>query len=187
MQRARQPLPGGLGDAGPGLGQAAGGSFEATGEGVLCVDNGHGGEPATAGWVQLNGATVVDSSRFEKDVTLVAQEVSLSGASTLAARIAGSPGSSFRVRVYGPAPACASQFTGDEVIPGKRVEPQAWNPPVEVSPEILPEQSGAGTGGMGFGCSLGGDVSAWLGGILVAALLWNSRRQPAPARRSRAR
>jgi hypothetical protein len=170
-------------DRSPGRPQEASTSFEATGEGVLCVDNGHGGSPATAGWVQLNGATVVESSQFEKDVTLVAQEVSLSGASTLAARIAGSSGSSFRVRVYGPPPACASQFPGDEVIPGRRVEAQPWNPPLEASPEILPERSG----GMGLGCSLGGESFAWLAGILVAAVLWSLRRQPAPARQSRPR
>lgn len=168
----------------PGKPQEASSSFEASGEGVLCVDNGHHGEPATAGWVQLNGATLVEPSRFQKGVTRVAQEVSLEGASTLAARMAGSSGSSFRVRLYGPAPACASQFPGDEVIPGRRVEPQAWSPPVAVSPENLPGQSGANPGGMGFGCSLGGGSSAWLAAFLVAVLLWGSRRQAAPARRS---
>ncbi len=167
--------------------QEASSAFEATGEGVLCVDNGYPGEPATAGWVRLNGATVVDPSRFQKDVTRVAQEVSLSGASTLAARIASSSGSSFRVRLYGPPPACASRFPGDEIIPGKRVEPQVWSPPIDVLPETLPGRSGASAGGMGLGCSLGGDSSAWLGAILVAALLWSSRRQPALARQPRTR
>ncbi len=170
-------------DRAAGRPQEASSSFDATGDGVLCVDNGRGGEPATAGWVQLDGATVVDPSQFMQDITLVAHEVSLSGASTLAARIAGSPGSAFRVRLYGPPPLCASEFPGDEVIPGQRVEPEPWNPPVEVSPEILPGRSG----GMGFGCSLGGDASAWLAGFLVAVLLWGARRQPAPARQSRRR
>jgi MYXO-CTERM domain-containing protein len=170
-------------DRASGGAQEASSSFDATGEGVLCVDNGHRGEPTTAGWVQLNGSTVVEPSRFRKDGTRVAQEVTLSGASTLAARIAGSPGSSFRVRLYGPPPACASHFPWDELIPGRRVEPQAWSPPAEDSPEILPEQSG----GSGFGCNLGGDSSAWLVGVLVAGLLWSLRRQPAPARQSRAR
>jgi hypothetical protein len=154
--------------------------FEATGQGVLCVDNGYPATPATAGWVALNGASVTDPSHFEKDERLVAREVTLSGASTLAARIAGAPGTGFRVRLYGPAPACAAEFPGNEVIPGKRVEPQAWTPPSEpqeFSPLPLPGEEASA-----LRCGMSGESMAWVGALLLAALLWRLRPVPVPAR-----
>jgi hypothetical protein len=151
--------------------------FESSGQGVLCVDNGYQSPAATAGWVELNGASVTDPSRFQKDVSLVAQEVTLSGASTLSARIAGAPGSGFRVRLYGPAPACAVGFPGDELIPGRRVEPQEWKSPTEpqeFSP--LPEASA-------LRCGMSGESLAWVGVLLMVALIWRARPLPVPVRR----
>jgi len=167
-------------DRATGRPQEASREFEATGQGVLCVDNGYRGASATAGWVDLNGASVADPSRFQQDVGLVAQEVPLSGASTLAARIAGSPGSGFRVRLYGEAPACAVGFPGNEVIPGKHVEPQAWRPPtepLEATPLPLP-----GPEASALRCGMSGEAFAWVGALLVAALLWRSRPVPVPVR-----
>jgi hypothetical protein len=167
-------------DRATGRPQEASREFEATGQGVLCVDNGYQGLPATAGWVVLNGVSVADPSHFQKAGGLLAQEVTLSGASTLAARIASAPGSGFRVRLYGPAPACAAGFLGNEVIPGKRVEPEAWRAPaepLEATPLPLAPEASA------LRCGMSGESLAWVGALLVAALLWRARPVPVPARR----
>jgi hypothetical protein len=166
-------------DRATGRPQEASREFEATGKGVLCVDNGSPGTATTAGWVKLDGASAAEPSQFQEDVRGVAQEVTLSGASTLSARIAGAPGSGFRVRLYGDTPACAAGVPGNEIIPGKRVEPQEWRPsegPLEATPMPLPEASA-------LRCGMSGESLAWVGALLLAALLWRARPAPVPVRR----
>jgi hypothetical protein len=148
--------------------QEASRTFSAVGDGVLCVDNGTVGGHATAGWVELDGASVVEPGQFQKDVSLVAKQVSLSGSTALSARIAGAPGSAFRVRLYGPPPACNERFPGEELISGEHVLPQPGST----------EPLGEG----GLGCGVGGSALAWLGALLLAAMLWRSRGVPAPVR-----
>ncbi|MBI3184128.1 MAG: hypothetical protein HYZ28_18500 [Myxococcales bacterium] len=92
-----------------------GARFAGTGEGLLCVDNGHGGARATSGWVNLNGELEAEPDDFKKSVALIEEEVELSGNNVLAARIAGAPGSAFRVRVYGEAPECEAS-DADELV-----------------------------------------------------------------------
>lgn len=137
-------------------------AFEASGKGVLCVDNGYQGEPATAGWVTLNGVSQVDPSAFKKDVSLLASRVDLSGGNTLEARLASKPGNAFRVRVYGPPPddCGSSELAPDmEVIPGISLAPV----PVTVSTFSEPSPDlpvGGGDTSVPGTSTGGGDVSA---------------------------
>ncbi|HYO53765.1 hypothetical protein [Archangium sp.] len=75
--------------------------IEGRGTGVLCVDNGFEGTPATAGWVWLGAGLKVGPDELKYDVTSVARKVPLQGRRPLSAQVEGKPGSSFRVRVYG--------------------------------------------------------------------------------------
>jgi Tol biopolymer transport system component len=143
-------------------------TVSALGSGVLCVDNGFEGARSTAGWLTLGGSEVVNPSDFQNGVAQVAREVSFSGEMELSARIAGMPGSAFRVRAYGPPPVCARKFPSEEVIDGELVVPQRWEPPVG--------------GEQNLGCGAGGDSLAWVGALLVVALLWRYRPTPVPAR-----
>jgi Tol biopolymer transport system component len=163
----------------------AGRPLNATGEAVVCVDNGFGGSRATAGWVEIDGQTVVDPSAFQQDVELIARTVELDGPTSLSARIAGKPlDSTFRVRVYGPRPACDGRFSGTEVIAGESVAPREWEP---VEPQVAPVLQADG-GKPGLGCGMSGGSMAWLGALMVVALLWRNRSARAsvlaPSRRS---
>ncbi|MBN1208179.1 MAG: hypothetical protein JXB05_25175 [Myxococcaceae bacterium] len=156
-------------------------TFQAQGEGLLCVENGYGGMPTTAGWVELSGASGVEPFEFVKGLELMARQVVLSeGDSTVSARLASSPGSSVRVRLYGSPPVCNERFPGEERIPGKHVAPQAWRP---AAPSGVEGLDGAREGGSGLGCDMGGGALAWLGVGLMAVLLWRARRVPVPVRR----
>jgi hypothetical protein len=75
--------------------------FVSQGTGVLCVDNGFEGTPATAGWVWLGLGLSVGPEEFGHDVKGLARVLPLQGETTVSARVAGAPGSAFRVRVYG--------------------------------------------------------------------------------------
>jgi hypothetical protein len=154
----------------------AGRPLPGVGEVVVCVDNGFGGTPATAGWVEINGRTVVDPSAFQQDVELIARQVELESDTSMSARIAGKPDSAFRVRVYGPRPACDPSFRGTEVIMGQYVEPREWDP-VNFAPQVPVEEARAM-----LGCGMSGGSMAWVGALLLAALLWRSRPVQAPAR-----
>jgi Tol biopolymer transport system component len=153
----------------------AGRSLQGPGEAVVCVDNGFGGSPATAGWVEINGQTVVDPSAFQQDVELIARTVQLGDTTSMSARIAGKPDSAFRVRVYGPRPACDGGFKGTEIIPGETVSPREWEP--VASPEPQAEEARPN-----LGCGMSGGSMAWVGVLLLAALLWRNRPVQAPAR-----
>jgi hypothetical protein len=75
--------------------------FVSNGTGVLCVDNGFKGTPATAGWVWLGLGLSVGPEDFGHDVKGLARAIPLQGETTLSAQVAGTPGSAFQVRVYG--------------------------------------------------------------------------------------
>jgi hypothetical protein len=150
----------------------AGHPLQGSGELVVCVDNGHGGSRATAGWVELNGVSVVDPSAFQHDVALIARQVEFQGSTSLSARIAGKPGSAFRVRVYGPRPGCG-EVERQESIAGVSVEPRVWEPPVNVAGDEEPRA---------LGCGMSGGSMAWVGALLLAALLWRNRREQAAVR-----
>lgn len=162
-----------------GMPPEAGRPLEGEGEAVVCVDNGFGGSRATSGWVEINGQTVVGPSDFQQDVELIAQTVELDGPTSLSARIAGKPlDSAFRVRVYGPRPACDGGFRGTETIAGTSVTPREWEP---VAPQQEPVLQADG-GKPGLGCGMSGSSMAWVGALLVAALLWRSRSERATVR-----
>lgn len=170
-------------------------SFKGHGEGVLCVDNGHEGSRATAGWVTLNRATEVGPSSFKKDVSRVAKRVSLLGSNVLEARVAGSPGSAFRVRVYGPpSVTCdpAAFAPGEQLVPGAFIAPvtvaaassDERPPPVEAvgqgedegTPEVRVPGDAQGLAAHGpVGCGAGGGSLVSLGALALASLLLRRR------------
>jgi hypothetical protein len=149
--------------------------FTGTGVGVLCVDNGHNAEPATAGWVWLNGHEKVNPSNFTPHKSLIAAGVVLSGDNVLSALIAGNPGSAYRMRVYGTPPVCEQEDRqpGGVTIPGEHVPPVAQTGAGVSSMTLVPEGKvhGGGVRGPGTGgCSTGGGSLALAGLMLVA--LW---------------
>jgi Tol biopolymer transport system component len=151
-------------------------SLEGPGEAVVCVDNGFGGSRATAGWVEINGQTVVDPSAFQQDVELIARTVEIEDTTSMSVRIAGKPlDSAFRVRVYGPHIACDGGFRGTEIIAGESVTPREWEPAASPAPELEEARTA-------FGCGMSGGSMAWVGTLLLAALLWSHRSVRAPAR-----
>ncbi len=99
--------------------------FAANGTGVLCVDNGFEGSPATAGWVWLGLGLSVGPEDFGQDVKSLALVIPLQGESTLSAQVEGAPGSAFRVRVYGESscefPPVDDGLTGAESLHGQFV------------------------------------------------------------------
>ncbi|HSP79653.1 MAG TPA: hypothetical protein VLQ93_14040, partial [Myxococcaceae bacterium] len=112
-------------------------NIDATGTGVLCVDNGFGGSPATAGEVALGEGLYVEPDSFKHDVEQVARVVPLQGLSRLSAWVAGAPGSAFRVRVYGE-PVCGSEpddssLEGGELRYGTLVAPESQGAPADKS------------------------------------------------------
>jgi uncharacterized protein (TIGR03382 family) len=157
--------------------------FAGSGVGVVCVDNGHDAEPATSGWVWLNGHEKVTPSNFKPDVSLIAAGLVMDGenTNTLTARIAGSPGSAFRLRVYGMPPACeeaqeapASTELGTEVIPGQHVPPVPLEAQAVSSATFVPEGPARGNGPGHGGCNSTGGGSLALMGMMVLAL-WLAR------------
>jgi Tol biopolymer transport system component len=79
--------------------------LEAQGTGVLCVDNGYKGTPATQGWVWVGPGLHVGPESFGLDVPGTAKVVPLQGSFKLSARVDGASGSAFQVRIYGE-PSC---------------------------------------------------------------------------------
>jgi Tol biopolymer transport system component len=173
--------------------------FEATGTGVLCVDNGFGGEPATAGWVSLGEDLSVGPDSFRHRVERVSRVVPLQGRSVLSARLAGEPGSAFRVRVYGElvcggasedfeleqaelrygTPVQPEEVDAAEVrIFSRYFVPAGYEGPSSSALEPLP---------LWGGCSTGGGTVALLGVLLFAAWLWRSRVLAVGVRPSRRR
>ncbi len=97
-------------------------TFTGSGAGLLCVEN----NCATAGWIDLNGQNVVGPSSFKRHVKTIQKQVALTGSNTLDARIAGAPGTSYRVKVYGADPeVCTSGQAVEDVdeVPLAQVSP----------------------------------------------------------------
>ncbi|MBZ4421712.1 hypothetical protein [Myxococcus sp. RHSTA-1-4] len=163
--------------------------FEGTGVGVLCVDNGQDAEPATSGWVWLNEHEKVNPSHFKPDMPLIAVGMVMSSenTNTLTAVISGSPGSAFRLRVYGMPPACEeTQDAGEEAAPGMEIIPGQPVTPVTpqdeaseavssmtFSPEGQTPEPGPGNGGCS---STGGGLMALVGMMVLALWLARPRR-----------
>lgn len=165
--------------------------FAGEGQGVLCVDNGYNGQRATSGWVWLADNEVVGPSEFKESVSLVAKSVALSGANSLTALVSGQPGSSFRIRAYGPpgevceTPHVASEApAGTETVEGSAVEPVSVSVgAAAVAPVATFVPVGTVRGaGTGVGCSSGGGSLAVSGVLLVAVWLLRPRRARAWAR-----
>jgi Tol biopolymer transport system component len=99
------------------------------GSAVLCVDNGYQGERATSGSVWLGNGLAVDPSEFGEDVAGLARSLPLQGRRVLSAQAGGSPGGSFRARLYGPlscdVAAQDATFEGSEVLYGRSTVTQA--------------------------------------------------------------
>lgn len=140
-----------------------------SGAGLLCVRN----DEATSGKVWLNGEDVIDSGDFKKSVTAISREVTLTGEDELSARIAGRPGSSFEVTLYGES---ACRVASYRVREGRVAQ-------LSGSSETgRTEVSGTGT----MGCSASGDASVALVLVLMAIgwIILDARRVRVPARRS---
>lgn len=159
-------------------------AFSGSGVGVLCVDNGFEAEPATAGWVWLNGHEKVNPSVFKPGKSLIATGIVMSGDNTLTALIAGNPGSAYRLRVYGTPPVCEDsqdrEPPGGVVIPGQHVPPVSLSGAGVSSMTLVPEGrvhgAGPGHGPGAGGCSTGGGPLALAGLMLVALWLARPRR-----------
>ncbi|QSQ25231.1 hypothetical protein JY651_10000 [Pyxidicoccus parkwayensis] len=146
-------------------------AFAGSGVGVICVENGFNGTPATSGWVWLNGHEKVTPDQFNPDVTLIAKGMVMAtdGNNTLTSLISGKPGSAFRVRVYGMPPVCeaasgtvsAMTFDADGAVRGE--------------------------GPIHSGCSAGGGSLALVGLMLTAVWLMGPRRVLVVARRKELR
>ena len=160
-------------------------AFAGTGVGALCVDNGDGGDRATAGWVWLNGHDKLNPSHFKHDVSVIAAGVVLSedNANTLTALISGNPGSAFRVRVYGMPPVCEApelapepRALGKEVVPGQHVAPTSRHAKAGSSVTFVPEGAARGHGPGPGGCSSTGGSAALVGMMALALWLVRPRR-----------
>lgn len=81
-----------------------------TAHGVVCIDN-HG---ATSGAVAINREVVAGPSTFKHSATLIAREVALNDHNVAGAVLAGAPGTSYGVRVYGLPAACQSDGSGGD-------------------------------------------------------------------------
>ena len=165
------------------------------GVGVICVDNGFRGAPASSGWVWLNGHVKVTPDQFQPDDALIAKGMVMAtdGHNTLTASISGNPGSEFRVRVYGMPPVCEPEEVsapepkarepGAQVIPGEHVSPM-YRPSQPVSSVTFTADGAVrGEGPMHGGCSTGGGSLALMGLMLTAVWLVRPRRAVVVARR----
>jgi hypothetical protein len=90
------------------------------GEGLLCIDNGFESAPrATSGVITVNFDEVIGPSSLKHSVASIEREIELKSANKLLAVIAGQPGSSYRVQVYGPVRnSCPAPDDELEVCPG---------------------------------------------------------------------
>jgi Tol biopolymer transport system component len=184
--------------------------LEARGTGVLCVDNGYKGTPATAGWVWLGPGLHVGPESFGLEVPGVAKAVPLQGGFKLSARADGVTGSAFQVRVYGE-PSCDVGLEDDikgggELRYGQLVPsvPQGSGGAKGRLPRTFVPSgyeglakaagSGSGTGGSGLveggeaplkpfpGCGVGGGPVSLLGVWLLAAVSLRDRSARTRAR-----
>jgi uncharacterized protein (TIGR03382 family) len=159
-------------------------TFTATADepGLVCVANGASGGRATSGKVKLNGTTVVNADGFKKAVSQIERAVILKAQNELTASIAGRPGSSYTVRVYGNLTGCAGQAASTaaslqvrevggkdlKTIAGKKLGPAH-------APAAAQDEALAGIVG---GCSSTGSGAPLfaLVGLVLLALLRSTRR-----------
>lgn len=76
-----------------------------TEEGLVCIEN----NGATSGRVFINDRQRIGPGAFHIDRVLIARSVDLESTNTLKASIAGAPGSSYTLRIYGEDPVCVAQ------------------------------------------------------------------------------
>jgi uncharacterized protein (TIGR03382 family) len=155
--------------------------FTGSGAGVLCVDNGFSGEPATSGWIWLNGHEEVTPAQLNPCVSLVAASVAMrDGDNLMNAMMAGNPGSSFRLRVYGMPLTCEpddapgqQEEPGAARISGQHVRPVSLASEAVSSMTFIPEGAVrfVGPGPGHGGCSTGGGSPTWVG-LMMLALWW---------------
>ncbi|MCY1022165.1 hypothetical protein [Pyxidicoccus sp. MSG2] len=170
--------------------------FAGKGVGVICVDNGFSGLPATSGWVWLNGHVKVSPDQFQKDVSLIAKGMVMAtdGHNTLTAQISGKPGTTFRVRVHGMPPVCEDEDEASEplapdaqVIPGQLVSPMSLEAKAVSPLTFVPDGAVRGAGPIPGGCSTGGGSLALMGMMLTAVWLLGPRRAFVAMRRKELR
>ncbi|SEU28862.1 hypothetical protein [Stigmatella erecta] len=158
--------------------------FPASGQGLLCVDNGYAGTATSLGWVTINGTAVLEPSAFQKESRLLARPVAFEGLVQLEALIDGPSGSAFRMRLYDDSEGsalCQQPFPGEEVLTGRAVAPQVWGIAEPVGRDVLDETPQVAHGG----CSQGGSGPLALAVWLVLVGLAGPRCMPVRARRGR--
>jgi hypothetical protein len=158
--------------------------FAGSGAGVLCVDNGYSGTPATSGWVWLNGHVKVTPAQFQPGDALIATGIVMDaegGNNTLTATISGNPGSMYRLRLYAMPPLCeeeddaAGQPEDAEPIPGQPVAPLPLGTEAGSSLTFVPEGAVAVRGPQAGGCSASGGSLALVGLMVLAQWLAGPR------------
>jgi hypothetical protein len=159
--------------------------FPASGQGLLCVDNGYAGTATSQGWVKINGTTVLDPEAFQEGPSLLARPVVFEGRVQLEAIIDGPSGGAFRMRLYDDskgASSCQEPFPGEEMLPGQLRVPQAWVSGEPMETPVLDETPRV----VHAGCSQGGSGPVGLG-VWMLLMAWGAwpRRVPVPVRRGR--
>jgi hypothetical protein len=96
-----------------------------TDDGLLCVDNGFGGAPATFGDVTLDGRDVVEEDTLEDNPTLIQEWVRLDERNSVHADCDKPSGSGYRVLIYGPAPDCSKGHSRQEQMASLAVAPMS--------------------------------------------------------------
>ncbi len=157
--------------------------------GLVCITN----DRATSGALSLNGLRAVGPDPFKHQVDLIAVYVDGLGASNaLEASIAGQPGTSFQVKVYGADRSCElnggdrgqgrERLTSGEVtvVAGEHVTSAVSGGRVTRMHYDLDEPLEAGAA---MGCSATGSSGLALSALAVMALWLVTRRRPALARR----
>ena len=116
--------------------------FTGRGTGVLCVDNGVGGSPATDGAVWLGSGLAVAPDEFGADVTSVTRVVPLQGRRELTAQVGGEAGSAFQARLYG-ALSCTADLTGTHPATTVSFDSGVLEPePLAPEPGLVPLEHG---------------------------------------------
>lgn len=155
-------------------------STESRNGGLACLNPG----TATAGWVVLGDDLIFGPSSFgghgdrhhdrddrdreDDDQGSTARHVELEEHNTLNAWIAGEPGSSYTVRVYGPRRSCSSGTSDPDRLS-----------------QVQQSLNASGTTTAAMGCSLGGGELAVAAVLALLGLLLGRRPAPVPVRQRR--
>jgi hypothetical protein len=150
--------------------------------GLLCLDNGAGGDPATAAVVALNSDVVVGPSEVKPKVAGLEKPVPLAETNTLVAVIAGEPGATYTVRVYGAEPAC---LLGELPSPESyRVRGLREGQLEKIMARVSDDSVGGAGGAVGCSSTRESGMGAVIVVLLAGWLLW-PRPQPARVRARR--